>query len=100
MVSLSARRQTAARIIADLATTWDIGDLIVLLESEDGIVRRYAATALHRLTEVTHGTTPEQWQESVHPEALEQWKVWWMQNHDLYPTLEDLQQQDVNENSL
>jgi HEAT repeat protein len=95
-----ARRQTAARIIADLATTWAIGDLIGLLKSEDGIVRRHAAAALQRLTEETHGTTPEQWQENLHPETLEAWKAWWSENHRLYPTLDELQQQEVKENTL
>ncbi|HUG18735.1 MAG TPA: hypothetical protein VMM56_07135, partial [Planctomycetaceae bacterium] len=87
-------------IVADLATTWAIGDLIGLLESEDGVVRRYAATSLQRLTEETHGTTPEQWQESRPPETLELWKAWWSENLRHYPSLDELQQQEIKVNNL
>ncbi|HSG70999.1 MAG TPA: hypothetical protein VLA12_11325, partial [Planctomycetaceae bacterium] len=95
-----ARRETAARIIADLATTWTIGDLIGLLESEDGIVRERVAVALQRLTSENHGTSPEQWQESRPSETLELWKAWWSENLRHYPSLDELNQQEIKENTL
>jgi ferric-dicitrate binding protein FerR (iron transport regulator) len=84
-----ARRQTAARILADMAQPWSIKDLIGLLRDDDGEVRAQAATALRRLTGQTQEFGPAQWRTAPAAErqnALDRWQTWWEQNQFRCPT--------------
>ncbi len=83
------RRATAMRILSDIAPTWAISDLIELLSDQDAEVRFYSATALKRLTTITHDRSPEQWrvERSERAATLERWQTWWQQNRGQYPTL-------------
>lgn len=72
------RRYTAARIISQTAPEESIPDLVELLEDNVPDVRIAAATALERLTGLTHGVAPEEWQ-TIGPEQMEslnQWRAW------------------------
>jgi hypothetical protein len=84
-----ARRQTAARILADVAQPWSIRDLIGLLRDDDGEVRAQAAVALRRLTGQTQELDPGRWRVAT-PEArqkaLDRWQTWWEQNQFRCPT--------------
>lgn len=80
------RRLTAMRLLADLASSATVPELIELLASDDAELRVLAATALQRLTGQTHGRLPEQWRENAEGRAasLETWRQWWQRNRDKY----------------
>lgn len=82
----SDKRLRAMSIVADIAPSWVIGDLIGLLNDPEPQVRIRAATALKRLTGLTHGRDPDQWSVPLPElkEALEQWRAWWQTNSQRY----------------
>ncbi|MFN0054048.1 MAG: zf-HC2 domain-containing protein [Planctomycetales bacterium] len=86
-----AQRLTAMRIVADLAPTWTIGDLIGLLEHPDGNVRALAAAALARLTQETQGASDATWrgERTEWEPAHAAWQEWWVRNRRRFPTLDD-----------
>jgi DNA-binding XRE family transcriptional regulator len=82
------RRLVAMRIISDLAPTWAIGELIVLLKDANADVRFLSARALERLTSQTQGYPPEKWRGAtaeLEP-AVAAWQTWWSRNRTRYPT--------------
>jgi ferric-dicitrate binding protein FerR (iron transport regulator) len=82
------RRVSAARILADLADTGSIPDLIGLLGDPDGDVRFYAAKGLARLTGETQGRQPQDWRDNPQKdlqESVEGWQAWWQKNKHSYP---------------
>lgn len=82
------RRQTAARILADIAPTWMIPELIELLADTDPGVRVSAATALTRLTGQTLDVAPESWADADrdHRPSVAQWRAWWEMERPAYPS--------------
>jgi len=83
------RRQTAARILADIAQPWSIKDMIGLLKDDDGEIRVQAATALRRLTGQTQELDPGRWRVASpmsRQQALDRWQTWWEQNQFRCPT--------------
>jgi hypothetical protein len=84
------RRHVAARIVADLAPSWLIPDLIKLLRDQDGEVRYEAARALQRLTGQNLGRNLDTWRRESVPStqqaAVRQWENWWAKNKRLYPS--------------
>lgn len=72
------RRQTAMRLISDLAPTWTVPELIALLADDDAEMRFGAATALQRLTGLDQGRPPKLWREDPGQcaEALALWQQW------------------------
>jgi hypothetical protein len=83
------RRQTAARILADLAQPWSIKDLIGLLKDDEGEIRVQAATALRRLTGQTQELDPGRWRTAsaeARQKALDRWEKWWAENQFRCPT--------------
>ncbi len=82
------RRREAARIIADVATTSSVPELINLLPDADGEIRYHAARALERLTGQSLDRTPEQWRDqqwvSCMP-TIAQWHQWWEKNKTNLP---------------
>jgi HEAT repeat protein len=87
------RRIEAARILADLAQTCSIPDLINLLADKDREVRFYAAQALVRLTrETPGGLTPNKWRDAPAEQrelALKAWQTWWGNRKKSYPCPRD-----------
>jgi hypothetical protein len=83
------RRQTAMRLVSDLAPSWAVPELIGLLADDDAETRFFAATALQRLTGLDQGRPPSQWRED--PEkcaaALELWQQWLTSKRDQYSPL-------------
>lgn len=83
----AGQRLTAMRILADVAPSWAIAELIDLLADDEPQVRVLAATALLRLTRQTHGRSPAEWSvsrsdcEATHAA----WKRWWQQHQQRYP---------------
>jgi anti-sigma factor RsiW len=78
-----AERVWAARILADVAPTSSIPDLIALVGDEDGDVCRYAAEALARLTGRPHCAEPDEWHNDATSSCgtCEQtWHSWWQEN--------------------
>ncbi|MEK6262410.1 MAG: hypothetical protein AABP62_27745 [Planctomycetota bacterium] len=80
------KRLSAMAIIADVAPTWVIGDLIGLLSDDEPHVRTQAATALLRLTRQTHGRAPAAWSAPLSEceESLQRWQQWWQTNAHRY----------------
>jgi len=81
------RRISAARILADVATTASIPDLISLLADADGDVRYHAARGLHRLTNQEQAR-PEAWRTKPPAQMASEYRAmhdWWMKNRDRYP---------------
>jgi hypothetical protein len=76
------RRQTAMRILADIAPIWMTPDLIALLEDADPNIRSAAATALTRLTRETQGLTTEDWRgdRTRWATGVAGWRTWWSHN--------------------
>ncbi|HET6249276.1 MAG TPA: FecR domain-containing protein [Tepidisphaeraceae bacterium] len=72
----AASRQTAAGLLADLASADRIWDLIALLDDQDGHLRRDAAVALHRLTGQTLGFSPEHCMTARDPAVNAAWREW------------------------
>ena len=84
-----AQRETAARIVADMAQSRWIGDLIALLTDANAVVRFHAARGLERLTGRDQGCTARAWQSepwSTCAAAHLEWLNWWAANRDRYPT--------------
>jgi ferric-dicitrate binding protein FerR (iron transport regulator) len=79
------KRRAAARIIADVAQPWSAGELIELLDDDDGEVRYHAARALHRLTGETMDRTADQWRAGR--SSLQEWRNWWERNKERFPGL-------------
>ncbi|MFI5377803.1 MAG: FecR domain-containing protein [Tepidisphaerales bacterium] len=82
------RRREAARVIADVASTRQIAELINLLGDADSTVRFHAATALARLTDRNMGMPPASWRDAGPPQrstALRQWHDWWGRNSARFP---------------
>lgn len=82
------QRQTAARIVSDLAQPRSIGDMIELLSDADTQVRTAMARGLHRLTKQEMGFTAEQWKTSdaaTRQRMQEAWRTWWNKNAHRYP---------------
>jgi hypothetical protein len=80
-------RHAAARIVADVATTSSIPELINLLADRDGEVRYHAARALARLTGSRLGQ-PEQWRNETLIQCeprIEEWHTWWDKNKTRFP---------------
>jgi FecR protein/Putative zinc-finger len=83
------KRHTAARILADLAQPWSVGELVDLLGDTDGEVRFQAARGLKRLTGAAFGEL-EDWRNKSAPELkprLEDWQNWWQKNKNRYPAM-------------
>ncbi len=80
------QRRNAARILADIAPSSSVGELIGLLSDSDATVRSYAAGGLTRLTGLDHGLPPDGWSkpwadcEKTH----ELWLTWWEENKSHY----------------
>gem|GEM_PF-1341230 len=83
----AAERHLAARLVADMAGTSQIPQLIELLADDDGAVRGELARGLQRITGRDEGLAPEQWRadwaacEPTHG----QWQTWWNEHKHLYP---------------
>jgi anti-sigma factor RsiW len=81
-----AKRRAAARLLADLAPSSCIGDLIPLLADEDGEVRFHTAAALNRLTGQTLGFSPDQCAATPRDDApVVAWRNWWAANRAQHP---------------
>jgi hypothetical protein len=83
-----AQRATAARIVADVAQTRWIADLITLLPDENAEVRFHAARGLERLTGRDQGCEARAWQSqprSACAEGYQRWLEWWRGNRAHYP---------------
>lgn len=83
-----AQRATAARIVADVAESRWIADLIALLTDANGDVRFQAARGLERLTGRDQGRRPEAWQKDswgACESAYDHWLAWWKENSNRYP---------------
>jgi ferric-dicitrate binding protein FerR (iron transport regulator) len=84
----SVKRAEAARILADVAPPWAIGELVALLEDSQPEVRVEAARALRRLTGLSMGPAPEGWTGLAGAElerARAEWRSWWAENRHRYP---------------
>lgn len=81
------RRGSAIAIVADLAPSIAIGELLPLLRDESPEVRYQTARALLRLTGETHGRSPAAWREPVArcQETIDAWAAWWLQKQSRYP---------------
>jgi ferric-dicitrate binding protein FerR (iron transport regulator) len=82
------KRHRAARILADLAQPWSIGDLIRLLDDDDAEVRFRAAKGLARLTCGVPTCSPDAWKTMTPDEVAEQrkkWHQWWEEHKDRIP---------------
>ncbi len=89
------KRIEAARILADLAATQSISDLITLLDDGDGLVRFHVARALQRLTDNTFDCSPTQWRDGTADErahARQAWQQWWTENKARYGGLSNAPQ--------
>ena len=81
-------RHNAARIVADVATTSSIPELINLLADRDGEVRYHAARALQRLTGNASLSRPQQWRDQSLLQCtpmIDQVHAWWDKNKSRYP---------------
>jgi ferric-dicitrate binding protein FerR (iron transport regulator) len=83
-----AQRATAARIVADVAQSRWIGDLIAMLTDANSEVRFHAARGLERLTGRDQGLQAQAWRSapwaSCEP-PHQKWLAWWAANRDRYP---------------
>lgn len=87
---LVPQRATAARIVADVAESRWIADLIALLTDPNGDVRFQAARGLERLTGRDQGRRPEAWQTEswgACESAYDHWLAWWKDNSNRYPAV-------------
>lgn len=84
------RRASAMGIVADLAPTILISELLPLLRDESPEVRYQTARALFRLTSETQGRSPAEWRKPVSSSdaAIEAWSTWWSQHRDRYPAFD------------
>jgi hypothetical protein len=82
------QRATAARIVADVAESRWIPDVIALLTDASANVRFQAARGLERMTGRDQGSQPAAWQSgpwSACQEPYQKWVEWWAANRDRYP---------------
>ena len=81
------QRLTAMRIVADIAPSWTIGDLIKLLADPDAQTRFFAARTLQRLTGLDQGRPPDEWREDLNRclPSIDLWQRWWAENQKRYP---------------
>ena len=81
------RRGSAMSIVADLAPSLVIEDLISLLKDESPEVRYQAAGALFRLTGETLERSPDDWRKPLSEcqETIETWSAWWQTNRGRFP---------------
>ena len=82
------RRGSAMAIVADLAPSVVIEDLISLLKDESSEVRYQSARALFRLTGELLQRSPRDWRKPL-PEcqkSIQAWEVWWKENRGRFPT--------------
>jgi hypothetical protein len=83
------QRATAARIMADVAESRWIPDMIGLLTDPNADVRVHAAHGLERLTGRDQGLAAQAWRAeswaSCEP-AHTKWLAWWIENRDRYPS--------------
>jgi hypothetical protein len=72
------KQYAVARIIGDTAPESSIPDLVALLDHANSEVRVAAATALQRLTGLTHGVEPNEWRDlgEKQMQAVQQWRSW------------------------
>jgi hypothetical protein len=83
-----AQRATAARIVADVAQSRWIADLIALLADKNAEVRFHAARGLERLTGRDQGCEAHTWQAepwATCERPYQKWLDWWAANRDHYP---------------
>jgi hypothetical protein len=83
-----AQRATAGRIVADVAQSRRIADLIALLTDANADVRFHAARGLERLTGRDQGIEAQAWQSLPWAScegAHQKWLNWWASNRDRYP---------------
>jgi hypothetical protein len=83
-----AQRATAARIVADVAQSRWIADLIALLADKNSDVRFHAARGLERLTGRDQGCQAHAWQAepwATCEKPYQKWLDWWAANRDRYP---------------
>jgi len=84
----TTQRATAARIVADVAESRWIADLIALLTDANADVRLQAARGLERLTGRDQGCDAQTWRTAswISCEgAYQKWLNWWAANCDRYP---------------
>lgn len=83
----SEPRLQAMRLLSDLSPSWTVPELIELLSDDNAEIRVLAATALQRLTGLTHGRPPQQWRSDPEQCAatVEEWRQWWTNNRRQYP---------------
>lgn len=82
------KRRQAADIIADVATSSSIPELINLLNDPDGEIRYSAARALRRLTGEDQGFSAEQWRDVAYMgcvPSIVRWHGWWEKNKTMFP---------------
>jgi hypothetical protein len=80
------RRRVAMRILADVAPSAMIPDLIALLDDDDAEIRVLAAAALHRLTGLDQERPLDVWRAPT-PErqpTRERWRQWWSEQDARY----------------
>ena len=84
------RRASAMGIVADLAPTIVISELLPFLRDDSPEVRYQTARALYRLTSETQGRSPHEWREPVTSSdaVIQAWSTWWDQNQDRYPAFD------------
>jgi ferric-dicitrate binding protein FerR (iron transport regulator) len=94
------RRASAMRIVADLAPSILIGELLPLLRDDSSEVRFQAARSLLRLTGESQGRSPAAWREPVtdSEETIASWTEWWQQNRGRYPTFKSPTKASPSEN--
>ena len=87
-VTNRSRRLKAMSVVADVSPTWNVKNLIGLLNDSDAEVRVLAASALQRLTGETSGSS-EVWREEPAQQSGESnaWANWWDDNGDRFPPL-------------
>lgn len=84
------RRASAMAIVADLAPSVLLSELLPLLQDDSPEVRYQAARALFRLTGETQGLRPEDWRRPLidgNP-AIELWARWWDRNRSRFPAFQ------------
>lgn len=82
------RRLKAMSVVADVSPTWNVKNLIGLLNDDDAEVRVLAASALQRLTGETSGSSAV-WREKPAQRSGESnaWANWWDNNGDRFAPL-------------
>jgi hypothetical protein len=81
------QRGFAAWLVADMAGTAHLPQLIELLADQDPQVRAAMAAALARITGENQGLSPHDWRGDWErcAEPFENWRLWWTEHRHLYP---------------